>query len=426
MIKQIIGTLGAKVIVTVFAFLIVILNTRLLGAEGQGTIALINLVIAISLGINNFIGGGAVVYLVPRHSLEQLALPSYTWALIVGILTFTVLSIWRIFPIDYSIHLAIIALLHSAFLFNAQVLLAKLRLKTYNALLVFQVGSLLISLAIFYLNFEALEIKSYLYSLYISFGLTFILSFWATIQHFEWTGKIDIKTGASELWKYGKHTQFANLIHLLNKRMSYIFLDTLFPAGRSSVGIFSVGTQLSESIWVAASSLATVQYGHISNSTDTDFNKRITLVLFKISFVVATIGVLVLVAFPENIYQWIFGPEIIGIRPIIISLSPGIIAISCDAILAHHFAGTGRQYLGTRATLIALAVMIIANSILIPQVGITGAAMATSLAFMVQTLYHLIMFMKQDKVSFEDLLITKLDVIQGKEIFKKLLKSKSN
>jgi len=426
MIKQIFGTLGAKITVTIFAFFIVILNTRLLGAEGQGTIALINLAIAISLSLNNFIGGGAVVYLIPRVPLNQLALPSYIWSFIVALLTFITLSIWEIFPAEYSIHLAIISFLHSVFLFNAHVLLAKLRISTYNILLVFQVGSLLIALSIFYFILDKSDIESYLFALYLSFGLSFIFSLMSASRHYEGKSNLNITQGAKALWKYGKHAQFANLIHLLNKRMGYIFLDTLFPAGRSGVGIFSVGTQLSESVWIAASSLATVQYSHISNSTNTKLNKQLTLILFKISFLLALAGTLILVSFPEELYQWVFGAEIIGIRPIIIALSPGIVAISCDAILAHHFSGTGRQYLGTRATLIALGVLLIANAILIPRYGITGAAIATSIAFIFQTVYHLIQFFKQDDVRPNELLITRNDLNQAKQIYKKLLQPKSD
>lgn len=422
MIRQILGTLSSKVIVTGMTFFIVVLNTRMLGVEGQGNIALINLGISIAIAMNNFIGGGAVIYLAPREAILSLIKPAYLWALTVALLSWGLLEYLAVFDDDFAIHIAAIALLHALFLFNSQVLLGKMKVRVYNLLTLLQVASVLLTLLCFYFILNEKLLFNYLTALYASFGISFGISFFLIIPYFSETGAHSFRKGLQELWKYGKYNQTAYLSHLLNKRMSYIFLDAFKVVGRSGVGIFSIGTQLAEAIWIASSSLATVQYSHIANSENKESNIALTLLMTKASFLLGLIGMTFLLLLPEAIYLWVFGDEVIGIKSILIFLAPGVVAMTCNAILTHHFSGTGRHKVGTTAALIALVVMIGANFLLIPAMGMLGAAIATSLAFIVHTSYHAFVFSREDGVLIKDFLIDGNDLKRSAELIKKLIR----
>ena len=75
----------------VSALLLVIMNLHFVHVEGQGTIALINFGILIVATLSQFIGGGALIYLIPRIGENKIALPSIIWIAISAIITFVLL-----------------------------------------------------------------------------------------------------------------------------------------------------------------------------------------------------------------------------------------------------------------------------------------------------------------------------------------------
>jgi CBS domain containing-hemolysin-like protein len=82
MFGKIAGTLGSKMLLALMSFLVVTLTSNNLGSEGFGYISLIILGITMVQMVNNFVGGPALVYLIPRFSFLKLFVPSYLWAVI--------------------------------------------------------------------------------------------------------------------------------------------------------------------------------------------------------------------------------------------------------------------------------------------------------------------------------------------------------
>ncbi len=71
--------------------LLVLMNLHFVHVEGQGTIALINFGILIVATLSQFIGGGALIYLIPRMGENKIALPSIVWIVISASITFVLL-----------------------------------------------------------------------------------------------------------------------------------------------------------------------------------------------------------------------------------------------------------------------------------------------------------------------------------------------
>jgi hypothetical protein len=94
MVTKILGTTGAKLFTTILAFLIVLLNTNVLGAENYGTISLIILNMAIVLTFNDLIAG-PIVYFASRIALFRLLVPAYLWSLITALSITAILSFIR-------------------------------------------------------------------------------------------------------------------------------------------------------------------------------------------------------------------------------------------------------------------------------------------------------------------------------------------
>ncbi|MBL4655359.1 MAG: hypothetical protein JKY33_06015, partial [Bacteroidia bacterium] len=82
MFKKIISTIGSKFLITGLNFATVILTTQALGAEGRGEVSLFFLNIVIVMMFNDFVGGGALVYLIPRNEPFKVLIPSYIWGIL--------------------------------------------------------------------------------------------------------------------------------------------------------------------------------------------------------------------------------------------------------------------------------------------------------------------------------------------------------
>ena len=83
--NKIIGTIFTKGLVAVINFLVVILTAQYMGSTGRGEVSIMYLNVSLILLVNDLVGGGALVYMVPKIGLKKCLLPSLCWALITSI-----------------------------------------------------------------------------------------------------------------------------------------------------------------------------------------------------------------------------------------------------------------------------------------------------------------------------------------------------
>ncbi|MCB0784673.1 MAG: hypothetical protein KDC02_10735, partial [Flavobacteriales bacterium] len=98
MIRPAIGTIATRVFVQVMNLLVIVVAGHRLGAVGLGDISLVVLGITIVMLVNNLVGGGALVYLVPRHPLKELLPPAYAWAVITAGIAWVLVKVLPLVP----------------------------------------------------------------------------------------------------------------------------------------------------------------------------------------------------------------------------------------------------------------------------------------------------------------------------------------
>ena len=203
---------------------------------------------------------------------------------------------------------------------------------------------------------------------------------------------------------YGAKGYFANLIQFLNYRVDMLLIS--YFVGAAAVGYYSVAVNFAEVLWYVPTSIGTILFPHVSRSSDSAANvvtariSRQTLILMA----VASAGVAVVA---PRIIPAVFGPEF---RPSILALLyllPGVLVFSLAKILGNDFSGRGWVVTNGIVSAIALAINVSLNLSLIPQYGINGAALASTISYSVATLVLLALFAKYTKVSWLDLLIPK-------------------
>jgi O-antigen/teichoic acid export membrane protein len=418
MLKQIAGTTATKILITGLGFITVILATRYLGAEEYGNISLFILTIAILHLITGIAGGPALVYLVPRIPLGQLFMVSFIWSAFIHISGWIYFTNTGTFSSDIYLNILALSFIHYLNTFAYTVLLGKKKIKLFNIILLLQAFFLLVSFIIQLLLFSDRSFRIFFYSLYISYGIAAITG-WAFIyKDFLRSNFSGFIQEFGKIMKYGGFLQTANALQLFNYRLSFFFIDHFL--GRSFLGIYNAGIQLSEGIWIFGKSFAVVQYSNISNSNDPEYAVRLTLLMMKTVFVIAFFCLVVLTILPEQFYMLLFGPEFGNVKKVVLFLSPGILALSASQILSHYFSGTGRQHHNAIGSAAGLAVTLLAGITLIPLMGLAGAGLTASLAYLTITLYQIIVFVRTGNCKVEDFLIKKEELNQGKALLKSI------
>lgn len=418
--------------------IVVVINSNSFGAEGIGTIGLIVLNVTILQLITSFIGGTTLVYLIPRRNITNLLLLSFIWAIVGNLLGLYILNELYMVPKNYTLLLFLISISCTFYNINLTILQSFEKIKTFN---IFQIIQSLFLIAfiggsLLYHKFNELpfQIDIYLLALLFSYVLGFIFSIYPIFKHLKSIHPLKIQVGEStdenkiqsfsiknlfiqlkEMLFLGFWVQLANLAQLLNYRLSYYFIE--FYVGRKPLGIFDLGTKLSEAIWVFPKSLCLVQYARLSNNNDEEYARKLTLTFAKIATLFTLIVVILLLLLPPTFFSFIFGAEFSEVKTIIYALAPGIVFLSCLTIISHHFAAKGLYWINGLSSLTGLLITLVGGFIFIPMAAqtsymhaITVAGLITSCSYLVSLVFSMFFFFKRTQVSISDFLITQEEI----------------
>ena len=160
--------------------------------------------------------------------------------------------------------------------------------------------------------------------------------------------------------------------------------------GIRSTGIYSVTSGVAETLWYVPNALGVVMF---SRAVDPNADAgRVAAVLTRTTLAVtAALAVPVFLLGPylvRAVYGAPFADAGVALRFIV----PGVVAYSVVAVLTRYITGRGRPGTTTAIMALGLATNVIANLILIPALGINGAALASSISYALTASVTLVVF----------------------------------
>lgn len=186
-----------------------------------------------------------------------------------------------------------------------------------------------------------------------------------------------------DLVKYGLKNQFGAVVQFLNYRFD-MFLVNLFLS-IASVGIYSVAVLIAEFIWYIPNAVARVLFPKIAASdikTANQFTPQVCRNTLFITFCLG--GILFFISKP--LILLFFGKQFLpSVVPLQILL-PGIVAFSVGRVISVDLAGRGRPLYVSYTTTAALIVTIVLDILLIPRLGVPGAALASTISYTTSTI----------------------------------------
>jgi O-antigen/teichoic acid export membrane protein len=178
--------------------------------------------------------------------------------------------------------------------------------------------------------------------------------------------------------RFGVQGQIGNLVQLLNYRLDqYIVLLFVSTAG---VGFYAVSVTMSQSIWFLANAVAVVLLPRLAAVDEADAARTAPLICRNTLFVSA-LAALGLGAVSPWLVEALFGAEFGPSLAPLLWLLPGTVALAGSKILTSYIFSQGRPMTNSLITVASLIVTLGADFALIPPFGVTGAAIASSLAY---------------------------------------------
>ncbi len=188
----------------------------------------------------------------------------------------------------------------------------------------------------------------------------------------------------TDYWKtllnYGYKSHLSNILGFINYRADMFLLG--YFLGPVSVGIYTIAVSITEKLWLFSTSISTVLLPRLSElSSDEDKRTILTPLIARWVLWLTAFAASILAAIGLFIINIIFGEQYTEAYSVILLLLPGIVLGSCSRVLANDMAARGRPDLNLATSWIAVTINVVGNIILIPRMGMQGAAIATSFAY---------------------------------------------
>lgn len=395
MFKNVLHTIVSRGLGALLTLLVSIVVSRSMGADGRGEQSLFITNIAFVLIVTAMVGSTSIPYLQKKYPIQLLMLPSLIWAMLISVLSFFLFFLLQHGALGYSIHTAVLAFLNSLTAIVITLLLCREEIRKLNYLFLMQPVLLLVALGAMLFYSGSLTFDLYVYALYISVGLTAIVSIGIAFRILAPAKLFPLNEYADplkEMFRYGIINQSATVTQMLNTRLSYYMLDRSF--GSSPVGIYSNGVAIAESIWHLSRSFAQVLSSRIANISNEKEARTVSMAFMKMCFIACLAVFIPVLLIPDRFYVFLFGQEFAGVYRIILMLAPGIAVYNIAIVLVPFFTNTGRHHISLAACLGGLAITIAGAYYIIPAWREMGAAFVSSCSYAVTSIIFILFFMR--------------------------------
>ncbi len=378
-----------------------IMGTKFLGATEWGKAFIAQTDITFLLIGIELIAGSGLVYFTPRKKLSTLIALSYGWigfVMLLYLILFKALSFFptlyhTIVPESYALLVLLMTFVYSLHGFNLNHFLGREKVSTYNWLLLIQILTQITMMAVLISVLNMRTAKALLYSQLCGYSLATLVGWILLFPSLKHEGREPLGSSLKEMLHYGAFMQLSTLVSTLNKRLSLYLLN--MHCDDKSIGVYASGTQVTEGLNIIGQSIGLVEFSTLSNTEKPQRALQLTLRFLRLSLLLTFLALLIVTLLPTSFYEWLFSDEFGDIKSVILLMAPGIYFLSGHTVLSNYFSGTGRPKFNLFASLIGLGVTLLSAFILIPRLGIHGAAITTALTYAALFVYQWTVFRKQ-------------------------------
>ncbi len=405
-----------NIIKLIYGILLSILTARSLGPSGKGILTLLNLIIVFSFQFGNLGLNAAVVYYSAKFKKfkNKIFWTNFIFTLCISFFIILIFEIALKKIIINRIPNIKIGYIYFIVIYMS-IIMYFLKTITVEKILygIGKIRKMLLTDII--LTTVLTGILIYLYIMnkitilnIILLNLSSLILFTVFLIHninIKFNIKFDCKLLIKEI-RYGIKAYLSNLSTFINYRAD-IFLIAYY-LNMKSVGIYSIGINITEKIWLIAGAVSQVLFPYISMGKNKSKNVSYTAFLSKINVYLSGIILIILFFIIPYLINYLWGSKFYDAVNVIRILIPGVTIIVYGKIISSYFAGVGKPQYATFSSIGIMTVNIILNIILIPKLGINGAAIASTISYSLGGFFWVVLFCKKTKTSISEMFILKI------------------
>jgi O-antigen/teichoic acid export membrane protein len=411
LVKNSMTTVITMVITTAVALVSRAIMSRMIGPEGMGAYTLVLLVPSLAFVFGNLGINTSSIYFVGNRMFEidRLAGTVLTSILGLSVIMMGILSAWALLSYhsifqDVDGIYAVLAIVSIPFfyLFNnfMSIIQGENQIAQYNL-----VSLVSVVLSLFLLSVFLLVFKLDLMGAVLAWFITTLFNAGFSIIKVSKFANISLKF-SRDIFRsqviYGLKAYFANLAGFLVRRADVLLVANFL--GITQLGYYSISFAIAELIWYFASSAGIALVPFVAGSDQTD-SKAVTAAVVRTTLWGTAILCLLVPLGDRLAIRVVLGAAFLPAVSPLRWLLPGILLGAVEKILAADLIGRGKPKITMVSAVLALAVNLAANLFLIPRFGISGASMASSIAYGAAALLTMIRFIQITGVGWSDLLL---------------------
>lgn len=431
--KSISFTFTAQIINTIIGFFTSVIITRILGAEGRGEYAIYINSIAFAVLFFGFSINSTIPYFINAGRVKADELLT-TLILFIGLSTLLVYTSLYVLQHYGALGVALpksIQSFHFRLIFTGIYFITLLTsvlttyLLAYNKFKEVSIYSVFLQAlpAVIYLlmftnlipynhnnPFESVAIVMAIVALLTVIVVIFVFN---TVLPVKLINKTISRHLIKQFILFSALAYLGNLATFFNYKLDFWVID--FYWGKSQLGIYSLGAQLSQLLWILPTSIASVLYTYASNCSEAEavnYAIKLKQIAFYGTLIFAAVGMLLAYYFIPILY----GQEFIKTFELMKIFMFGIIPFSIPTVLASLFAARGNFKI---SFVISLVILLFATAMyftFIPKWGLKGGALASAITYITASLSCELWFCRIYKVPFYNLFVFDQNFFSVKKI----------
>jgi len=201
---------------------------------------------------------------------------------------------------------------------------------------------------------------------------------------------------------FGGRSHFGWILQALNHRLDVFMIAAM--VGTGGVGHYLVGVNLAELTWWVPLALGTALFPKAS-AMDSESNFEMSAVACRRTIVLTGLAGLGLLAVAPTAIPLVYGGDFVPSVTVFLIILPSGLFYTIHKVLGSSLSAYGMPQATLYAGLVSLPLTVGLNVLMIPRWGITGAAIASDIAYAVNAAVILTLFVRASKLSLRKILL---------------------
>lgn len=177
---------------------------------------------------------------------------------------------------------------------------------------------------------------------------------------------------------FGLRGYVANVLQFFNYRLDMFLVNYfLSPSG---TGIYSVSVSMAEMLWYLPNAVGFVIFPKAAN-TSVEVMNRFTPRVFRATLSLTALGAVALAIIGKPFITIVYSPAFASAYVPMLALLPGVVLLGGAKVLTNEIAGRGFPQYNSISSGVSLVLTVILDLLLIPRLGVLGASIASTIAY---------------------------------------------